>query len=413
MDGTTEKRILRLLNDAYNNTPYFNNVINGMIDDDSDLTLDLFSRMPIFNKQTIKETGWPNFVSGRYLDENYRPVAEREVRLEHTSGTTGDPMQILWNRDDYFSSIMNHWKYREQFGITPCSKYCSSSKRIPGGGLYYIKGNNLIFSIRELTFETIPKIIEAINNFKPEWIFLQNSILYVLVYAAKKLGLHFPDSIKYIEFMGEPICGYYRKIIENMISAPTSNMYGCVETNCISYECKYGHNHLVTDNVYAEIVDLDGSVKNDGEDGYVCVTGLHNTGMPIIRYRLNDLAKINRDIHCPCGNPNPTIQIKAARMPEFLILNDINVYDKAHIYCPINAGMDIFEVRQSDIYFNLKMNTLDHYEILVYQNGRTGFNVEKILHDAFAAYGLPNIKFTVMMTEEFDASQPAGIIRLW
>ena len=74
MNEATEKRILRVLNSAYENTPYFNNLINELICDDEDITINLFSRLPIFNKQTIREVGWPNFVSGEYLDGDYRPL---------------------------------------------------------------------------------------------------------------------------------------------------------------------------------------------------------------------------------------------------------------------------------------------------------------------------------------------------
>lgn len=269
-----------------------------------------------------------------------------------------------------------------------------------------------MFDIRNLTYKNIAEIIEAINNFKPDWLYLQNSILYVLVYVADKLGLSFPNSIKYIEYMGEPLCPYYREKIEKKISVPSSSMYGCVETNGMAFECEYSHDHLVPENTYVEIVDKDGNVKKDGEIGYVCTTGLHNTAMPILRYRLNDLAIIDRGTDCPCGNKNPIIQIKAARMPEFLLLDDPAVYDKAQIYSPTNAGMNLFEVRPNDITFNLKMNTLDNYEILVYQNGHTETDVDEILREAFTAYDLPNIKFSVKVTEEYDASKRAGILRL-
>lgn len=413
MNKETERRILRVLNSAYENSPYFNNIINEIISDDEDITIDLFSHLPIFNKQTIREIGWPNFVSGNYLDDNYRLKKERKVRIERTSGTTGDPMPILWNQDDYFSSMMNHWKYRsDRFGITPASKYCTSAKNIPGDSLYYIRDNKLVFDIRDLTYKNIAEIIKVINDFEPDWLYLQNSILYVFIYAADKLGLNFPNSIKYIEYIGEPLCSYYREKIEKMISVPSSSMYGCVETNGMAFECEYGHDHLVSDNTYVEIVDRDGNVKKDGETGYVCTTGLHNTAMPILRYRLNDLASIDRETNCSCGNKNPIIHIKAARMPEFLILDDTAVYDKAQLYSPTNAGMDLFEVCQDDIAFNLKMNTLDDYEILVYQNGHTEIDVDEILREAFRAYGLPNIKFSVKVIEKFDASKRSGILRL-
>ncbi len=406
-------KIGRVLLDAYNNTPYFNNIINDLIGEDEEITVDVFSRLPLFNKQTIRELGWLNFVSGEYLDEDYRLLRSTNMRVERTSGTTGEPMQILWNQNDYFSSIMNHWKYRnDNFGITPASRCCTSMKNIPGGGAYYIDGNKMIFSVKDFTYDSIAEIIKGMTEFKPEWMYIQNSILFVLVYAARKLGLTFPDSLKYIEYMGEPICGYFRNETAKMIPVRTSNMYGCVETNGISNECVCGQNHLLPDNVYVEIVDEEGNVKINGEKGFVCVTGLHNTAMPMLRYRLNDVAVIKNGKKCPCGNQNPIIEIMAARMPEFLILDDKDVYPKASMYSPIGIGFRLFEIEDGDIAFTLKMNSLDHYEIQVYQNGDLVPDIEMVFKEIFDAYGLPNIKFVVKQTEECNLMNRIGVLRL-
>lgn len=406
-------KIGRVLLDAYNNTPYFNNIINDIVDENEEISVDVFPRLPIFNKQTIRELGWLNFVSGEYLDDDYRLIRSKNMRVERTSGTTGEPMQILWNQNDYFSSILNHWKYRsDNFEITPASRYCTSVKNIPGDSPYYIDGNKMLFSIKDFSYESITEIIKGMNEFKPEWLYIQNSILFVLVYVARKLGLAFPDSIKYIEYMGEPICGYFRNEIAKEIPAKTSNMYGCVETNGISLECVCGHNHLLPNNVYVEIVDEVGNLKEYGDKGFVCVTGLHNTAMPILRYRLNDVAVVMDGNDCPCGNPNPIIEIMAARMPEFLILDDQAVYDKASLYSPIGVGIGLFEIEESDIAFTLKMNTLDHYEIQVYQNVDAVPDIEAIFKEIFDAYGLPNIKFMVTHTEECNLMNRVGVLRL-
>ena len=159
MNNQTEKRLLRILNHAYNEIPYFNNVINDLIDDTEEIAPELFARLPLFNKQTVRDVGWVNFVSPRYLNDPYMPDVAKGARTERTSGTTGNPMQILWDQNDYFSSTMNHWKYRNQFfGIMPASRMCASAKTTPGNMLYYIKGNKLTFSIKRMNWETVPQI---------------------------------------------------------------------------------------------------------------------------------------------------------------------------------------------------------------------------------------------------------------
>ena len=166
----------------------------------------------------------------------------------------------------------------------------------------------------------------------------------------------------------------------------------------------------MTDNVIVEIVDENGNPIPDGKSGYVCVTGLYNTAMPMLRYRLNDIARITQNTGCSCGNKNPIINIEAGRMTEYLILDDPAVFPDAKLFCPINSGLQGFAPQSEDIVFNLKMNALDDYEIEVYQNNCKDVDVADILTQLFAAYKLPNIRFTVSYVDTFDASKPAGLL---
>lgn len=410
-DEQTKKRIERVLIQAYEKVPFFNNVINCLVNDSADITYELLDKLPIFTKEIISRVGWMNFVSTDYLDGNNKLTNTGKIRLKQTSGTTGNPMRILWRTNDYFSSVLNHWKYRkDHFSIGPDSRMCATSKYIPGDGVYHIHNNCLTISIRLLDHNTIPQIMQAISTFQPDWLFIQNSVLFVLIREAKKLGLTFPKSIKYIEYMGEPLCEYYRNEIAKVISAQTSNMYGCIETNGISYECEFGNNHIISDNVWVEIVDKDGN-PTDGA-GYVCVTGLHNEGMPMIRYRLNDLAYIQDTVKCPCGNQNPIINIEAARMPEYLILDDVSVCPEALMVCPINGGLKVFDYHPKDIKFNIVIQSLDEYRILVFENYNGDTHLEEIMRKLFASFGLPKVRFSVQQSISCDDSKPVGIVRL-
>lgn len=407
-----EKLISRVLKTAYEETPYFNNVINEIIDEDDEITSDLLYKLPIYDKQTIIKLGWENFVSIECYDSENCAI-NNGVRVEKTSGTTGGPMAILWRKDEYYSSTKAHWKFRyENFNITPSSRVCVSRKNIPGNGLYYIDKNKLIISIKMMNNETILEIVKAINDFQPEWFYMQSSILYILVYVASRKKLMFPKSIRYIEYIGEPVCGYYRNEIAKCIPAQTSDMYGCVETNGIAYECRYGKKHLLEENVRVDIIDLVGNVVEEGTPGFVCVTGLHNTAMPILRYRLNDLAYIKTQIRCKCGNASPVIELTAARLPEYLLFDDLSIYGKARIVYPVNSGLQLYEIGDCDILFNLRMNSLDAYDIVIRKGGSEVTDIMSMLHDILMAYRLPSIRFSVKSVEEIDFRMPVGIIRL-
>lgn len=407
-----EKLISRVLQTAYEETPYFNNVINELIEDTDDITPELLRKLPVFDKQTIIKFGWENFVSIECYNSDQCKIS-KGIRIEKTSGTTGDPMTILWRRDDYYSSTKIHWKYRyEKFNITPNSRICVAGKNIPGNGLYYIDKNRLIISKKKLNDETVLEIVKAINDFQPEWFYMQSSVLYILVYVALRKKVMFPKSIRYIEYIGEPLSGYYRNEIAKGIPVPTTDMYGCVETNGIAYECCYGNKHLLEENVKVEIVDLTGENVEEGTPGFVCVTGLHNTAMPILRYRLNDLAYIDTRTCCKCGNTSPIIELTAARLPEYLLFDDLSIYGKARLVYPINSGLYLIANDDYDILFNLKMNSLDDYDVLIRSCDWKTTDISSILQDILMAYRLPSIRFSVKIVESIDFRIPVGIIRL-
>lgn len=407
-----EKRIERLLSSAYENVPFYNNLFNDIAGEEDELNYDFFSKLPIYDKETIRNTGWVNFVSGEYLDDNYDIKKSPKLRIETTSGTTGVPMKVLWNKNDFLLSTVNLWNHRLKFGVSPASRYCTSLKHVPNGKTYLIDGNKLTFTSMLFSNETVSEIIEAINDFQPEWLFMQNSVLFTLLYWGEKLGMCFPDSVKYIEYMGEPLNPYYRKYIETRTKAQSANMYGCTEAGIISYECSHLRNHLLPENVFVQIVNETGKEVEDGEDGFVCVTGLHNTAMPVLRYRLNDIACIDRKHNCPCCNSNPIISIKSARMPEFLILDDWDYCDKWALYAPANKENQLIDEHPDDIAFNFKIDSLDHYNLYVYKNPNNIEDIGKVIEELFINYGLPFVRFTVHESKEYDSSMMAGILRM-
>ncbi len=415
----TDKRLKRILHSAYYEVPYYNNIINLILppsdEDESDfLTPELFYQIPIFDKNKLIAIGWENFVSCQYLDKDLRPILKL-ARMEKTSGTSGPPMSILWNNRDFWASNRYHWNYRFQhFGITPNSRMCTTSMRSYGEDVCSLEEHRNILKFSTLVWsqDTVIRIFEHLHMFKPEWLYLSSSVLYLLVRYAKRLNMKFPDSIRYIEYIGEPICPYYRKEIEKVLPVPSSNMYGCVETNGIAYECKNRKLHLLPDNTYVEIVNDDGKRLPDGEVGYVCVTGLHNTAMPMLRYRLNDRARILPARTCSCGNPNPVLELHAARIPEYLILDDSHVFSGAFLYHPFNCNIDLVSVEPDDILFNFRMGKLDHYEVFVYQNPHDYVGIENVLRAIFNAYGLQNIQFTLKNASSPMPDRPAGLLRI-
>jgi phenylacetate-CoA ligase len=78
--------------------------------------------------------------------------------------------------------------------------------------------------------------------------------------------------------------------------------------------------HINAESVLLEFV-RDGRPVGPGEQGDILVTDLLNFGMPLIRYRIEDVG-IPADRVCSCGRKLPLIDNVAGRVTDFLIAPD-------------------------------------------------------------------------------------------
>jgi len=404
-----EEQIEGLLQSAYETVPYYNHIFNGLEDGVE------FEEIPYLTRDIIYEYGAVNFLSEecREVINSDSEKRERLYRVERTSGTTREPLRVIWNRQEYLFSIKHHWKLRRKFGILPESKGLIEERNSARNSSVRIRDERLIWNIDSITEEGMNKLMDELEDFRPEWLCLSASRIFLLLRYLKQKGKRMPDSIRYIEFMGEPLLDYYREYIEREICVKTANMYGCVETNGIAFECEHRNLHLMEDNVYAEIVDGK-RVLGYGEVGNVCVTGLYNRTMPFLRYRLNDRGCM-KESKCACGNKSPILELKNVRLPNLLFFADSEVYDKAELLYPAN-NVDIIPASENSVFFSIhlcKEKILEQYVIEfegVAEEDRKG--VETAFEQLLGTFGIQDIGFEFTYSEKINKEIQYGFINI-
>ena len=106
--------------------------------------------------------------------------------------------------------------------------------------------------------------------------------------------------------------------------------YGLVELgNSVAAECKEKNGmHLTENDFFVEIVDPKNNERlEDGEIGELVFTTLSREGMPLIRYKTNDLGFIMPE-KCPCGLPFKRIKVKGRLDDIFIVGSGDNLYPK-------------------------------------------------------------------------------------
>ncbi|MDQ2768006.1 MAG: hypothetical protein M3Y30_12720, partial [Gemmatimonadota bacterium] len=99
------------------------------------------------------------------------------------------------------------------------------------------------------------------------------------------------------------------------------DIYGTSETKEIAWECHEGSRHINSDVAHVEILDDDGEMLSDGDEGEIVITLLVNHAMPLLRYRTGDRGTLLSH-RCPCGRSSLLLGAVSGRDADMLELAD-------------------------------------------------------------------------------------------
>jgi len=109
-----------------------------------------------------------------------------------------------------------------------------------------------------------------------------------------------------------------RSLIESVFGCKIFDRYGSREVSVIASECEYHEGmHINADNLFLEFTK-EGKNVSRGEMGEVLITDLMNYGMPLIRYRIEDMGSPT-DRVCKCGRGLPLMEMMAGRVTDFIV----------------------------------------------------------------------------------------------
>lgn len=314
-------KLQAMVRHGYQRVPYYVSVLRELPIDPlgSDLEHD-FQSLPIVDKDTVL-TQTDRFIS---LDHE-----KEELVYDRTSGSTGKILGIYWDRRDLMRSLMSLWSKRKILhGIVPISKCCSfhsinyrtdesdgsSGERAVFSPRIMLRDKGRVLSLSKLDFSD--RMLRVYYNrmceFGPEWIMCHPTTILLFSRFLAREGLPSIPSVRYIELTGEFMDETQRERIREVFDVAIVNHYGAREVNGIAFECRCGRLHCLANNVFVEIIKDDHKVGYE-QEGEVCITGLNNHAMPLIRYNLGDRGMLVAGDSCPCGDGNPILKISAGR----------------------------------------------------------------------------------------------------
>lgn len=262
-------------------SPYYREVLReaGLSPDDL-RSVDDLSAFPTLDRYAL----------GRRLEEvavvDPESRAWRDAGIYETSGSTGDPIDVL--RDGYdllhMWTMVRYWARRMKVELPSqpvvvllCAlpsglEYTSRLPTLDDGRLYRISTRR-------------PQTRERLLRADPDVLFSDPAGFHWLTGAADA-----PDpamALSSAQYLAPDLRGE----VEERLGAPIVNYYSATETGPIAWECldTTGRFHVLVPDVWVESVD-----------GDLRVTRLRPSVLPLLRYRPGDTGRVVFD-RCECG----------------------------------------------------------------------------------------------------------------
>lgn len=307
-------RLKALLIEAYEQVPYYSELFDreginpNDIKDESD-----FQKIPQLTKQDLRDHH-DRLISKKYSAQSMIP--------KKTGGSTGVPLKLFWSRGATAHKKAATIRHDAWTGYRPGEKLAMLWGAESGEDTWRFKLYNFLVLRRialdtlEMSDATTEAFLTKLRKYGAPFLFGHAHSLYVLAQYIDQHGITDLPT-RSILSTAEVLTSGERKLIETAFDVPVFDRYGCEELSIIASECEAHEGlHVHSEGLY---IELEGG--SDREPGDLVITDLVNDGMPLIRYKTEDMA-LPRSGTCSCGRTLPRLKKIFGRHTDFLYTPD-------------------------------------------------------------------------------------------
>jgi phenylacetate-CoA ligase len=249
-----------------------------------------FQHVPLLSKADINEN-LESMIStdmqGNGLDNNTTSGSTGEKLIFYTDWRSGAFRRATVRRSQRWLGVLPGEPEVRLWG-SPTDVERTRTLR---GNLHTLISREKMLSAYAMDDESLAEYLAFCRKFKPRLLIGYPSALAIFAAYLEQQGADIP-SLRAISCSAETLYEHDRKYLESTFGAPVFNRYGCREVGDIANEAPGVDGLIVnSDRLLVEILAENGEPCGPGEQGEVVVTDLENYGMPLIRYRMGDLAK--------------------------------------------------------------------------------------------------------------------------
>jgi len=376
-------------------------------------------KLPFISKDDLRN----NFPDGIVPDGFDK---EKSFKLS-TSGSTGKPVTIYRDTYGILSDLFGYIRELREYNISWIkNRITFIADLVPGvvGSVHFNFSHNKNQKPPLLSFknfqmidmgEDIEKIMQKLNDFKPEFIGGYPDVLQGLAILKQK-GLGEKVNPLCIQSTAAVLSKYARKHIEKTFECEVFDSYSSTEAGPAVFECINHKYHIHEDMVHLEFVDEKMEPVDSGKPGYLVVTRLSCGGTPIVRYTGNDDIMVPSRDECNCGNNSRLVKNIVGRSIDTIILPNGKIIlplSITHIPHTVMQQMKTKLIQQ----FQIIQRDFDEIDVLIVRNKELKVNesfVRKVfseLEKRFKEKLGGGIKITIKEVDEVERSGTERVVR--
>ncbi len=335
-------RLRAQLDHAARTVPYWREIFARLGARAADFTRDEhLAALPTTTKELINAAG--------DAMTSTQPVSGRITRSS-TGGSTGRNVWFLIDPEAHDRRRAAGRLTEEWDGVRPGTRtatiWGASLEATPSRGaqLYDRLTNRLFLSAYGVGPQELEAYAERLTRFRPEVISSYPSILLDL---ARRWGRERCRAIgaRIIYASAEALFDPVRAELEELFGAVVRNRYACREFGMVAADCPLGGGlHLMEMRLFVELLPT----AESPELRELVITDLDNRVMPLVRYRIDDLARPARG-PCRCGRPLARVESIEGRVLDVVTTPDGRSFGGTFftlVLRPLDRSITSFQVVQ-------------------------------------------------------------------
>jgi phenylacetate-CoA ligase len=266
-----------LLNYATKNSEYYRSL--GIKQSES--PYEWIKNFPILTKQILREK------SDQLLTKE-----RKKLKMLSSSGSSGFQSTVYLNNQElslFWANQVNWWEWAGyQVGDSMIQMGINTERGLIRGLKDKLFKVNYINSF-SLSEGEILEVLRYARDRNIKFLCGYSSSLNLFSEIARKHNIA-DFQMKGVISLGEKMVDAYRENVKDVFSCPVYETYGSGEGLLVASQKDLKSLYINTPHVYLELLDDNGNEVPDGEIGHVVVTSLIHYSMPLIRYKIGDMA---------------------------------------------------------------------------------------------------------------------------